>query len=164
MKHLRDWIVKIYEEKAVENLENLGRLSLQGLRRPSPTTNLHRRVWYAARGFHFLLLLSSNYIIYYYCTTKKACKLVVHRSCSRLEIRESVLLLIVLCHIALRELSMNSDDRINRGLKILESDASLFIIGFPPRGNLFFLSLLLPSLLLRVSRYRVGWKKFCFQR
>lgn len=24
---------------------------------------------------------------------------------------------------------MNSDDRINRGLKILESDASLFIIG-----------------------------------
>lgn len=49
--------------------------------------------------------------------------------CSRLEIRESVLLLIVLCHIALRELSMNSDDRINRRLKILESDASLFIIG-----------------------------------
>lgn len=91
-------------------------------------------------------------------------KLVVHRPCSRLEIRESVLLLIVLCHIALRELSMNSDDRINRRLKILESDASLFIIGFPPRGNLFFLSLLLPSLLLRVSRYRVGWKKFCFQR
>lgn len=88
----------------------------------------------------------------------------VHRPCSRLEIRESVLLLIVLCHIALRELSMNSDDRINRRLKILESDASLFIIGFPPRGNLFFLSLLLPSLLLRVSRYRVGWKKFCFQR
>ena len=84
----------------------------------------------------------------------------VHRPCSRLEIRESVLLLIVLCHIALRELSMNSDDRINRRLKILESDASLFIIGFPPRGNLFFLSLLLPSLLLRVSRYRVGWKKF----
>ena len=88
----------------------------------------------------------------------------VHCPCSRLEIRESVLLLIVLCHIALRELSMNSDDRINRRLKILESDASLFIIGFPPRGNLFFLSLLLPSLLLRVSRYRVGWKKFCFQR
>lgn len=56
-------------------------------------------------------------------------KLVVHRPCSRLEIRESVLLLIVLCHIALRELSMNSDDRINRRLKILESDASLFIIG-----------------------------------
>lgn len=55
-------------------------------------------------------------------------KLVVH-PCSRLEIRESVLLLIVLCHIALRELSMNSDDRINRRLKILESDASLFIIG-----------------------------------
>lgn len=53
----------------------------------------------------------------------------VHRPCSRLEIRESVLLLIVLCHIALRELSMNSDDRINRRLKILESDASLFIIG-----------------------------------
>lgn len=55
---------------------------------------------------------------------------------------------------------MNSDDRINRRLKILESDASLFIIGFPPRGNLFFLSLLLPSLLLRVIES--GGRNFAF--